>query len=63
MLRAILISLLAGATIGVTAFVFGHAWASKIYAELLLGIQKAKSEAQDEVVWLRAEIAKLKEKL
>jgi hypothetical protein len=53
MLSAILISLLVGAAIGVTAFCFGHAWASKIYADLIAGLQKAKSATEEELARLK----------
>ena len=53
MLRAILISFLVGASVGVSAFMFGHAWASKVYAEIVGGLQKAKTEAEEELARLR----------
>jgi hypothetical protein len=53
MLAAILISLLAGAVIGVLGFILGHAWASKMYSEIISGLHKAKSAVEEELARLK----------
>ena len=56
MLRVILISLLAGAAIGVGCFYFGHAYATKYWNEFVAGLQKAKNFAEDELRRIKNEL-------
>ena len=53
MLLAIVISLLVGATIGVAAYAFGHASATKYWNEMIAGLQKAKNQVEDELARMK----------
>jgi len=53
MLLAIVISLLVGATIGVIAYAFGHARATNYWNEMIAGLQKAKTAAEDELARIK----------
>jgi hypothetical protein len=53
MLHVILISLFVGALIGVAGFYFGHSYATKYWNEMIAGLQKAKSAAEDELARMK----------
>jgi hypothetical protein len=56
MLRAILISLFIGAVGGAVGFYFGHAYATKVWKEVVFKLEHARDLAHEEIARLKAKL-------